>query len=798
MVKPSVKVHVVNRETGVYIHNYRKVAVKPVYTYSCIPQDQTDLPSWNQELILDASYLDIIDDDTLMLFELLDERPSLKMNSNNARKSLSKRIAWGYLVPVGSKGQVHIGMKEGWKKDDKINDKIDRRIERRRRKNDDDDGKDDSKNEMTVTIQDAPKTIDKSLRIQLYAVREDDGIIGYMQRRIMNWPSYSSSYNTAYPNGIPEVYIQWRRQNKVMLHDAALKFSIGPRNIETVVDFGGLPLVEATSADEVGQGSTHGGAIATILDVQNKGDTSKLRAAVMRRSRSHREPCVIPDKLLHRFDSGPEGAMVVAYSHSGHLLAVSGRSATLNAPLSDHNSSVSSNSVYCLKLFDTDLGTEVWCLNSAHHGVVYDIRWSKDDSYIVTCSGDGTSKIWDVECYMKMSFTAIHHGTPGKGIDGAMSPAIRHQPYLAHVLRTVPPLYVYCAIFQEYNVPTTTIDMTADVKDSYEKQRSELPRVITGSSDGRLRVWAGSKLLGTLRIGDDDDAPHDNRINSIVIDERTRYLISGDGDGEILMWRQDPKGWYQLLRKFRKDASLAPLKSVNLGALDKKHVVSGVMSMYMHPDRNKAQMTVLTSKPTSLRVYNMTTYKTLSQCHGIISHNEQTSGLCRAQISADGNYVVCGSSVNTSEDKFCLRVWETLSGNVESCNLSDIVFPYPVRSVSWHPKQHVIAVGMVGPGAAVAIYAAHREVAERAVARINALAAATVINNDEKEDIPSSNTSIASFNTQSTTQGKQITSSKVPPPKTPLAPIKENIKGMLNSKTKEILDKISQAKSEIQ
>lgn len=29
-----------------------------------------------------------------------------------------------------------------------------------------------------------------------------------------------------------------------------------------------------------------------------------------------------PDKLLHRLEVGPNGAMVVAFSHSGHLLAV--------------------------------------------------------------------------------------------------------------------------------------------------------------------------------------------------------------------------------------------------------------------------------------------------------------------------------------------------------------------------------------------------------------------------------------------------------------------------------------------
>ena len=144
------------------------------------------------------------------------------------------------------------------------------------------------------------------------------------------------------------------------------------------------------------------------------------------------------------------------------------------------------------------------------------------------------------------------------------------------------------------------------------------------------------------------------------------------------MWRTDPKGWYQLLRKFRKDPSAPNLKTTNFGALDKKHMVSGITSMIMHPDRNKAQMSVMTSKPSSLRVYNMTTYKVLSHCHGILN-SDNNNGLCRAQISADGNYVICGSTVNLSEDnKFCLKVWETQSGNVEPCLLSDIIFPYPI------------------------------------------------------------------------------------------------------------------------
>ncbi len=39
----------------------------------------------------------------------------------------------------------------------------------------------------------------------------------------------------------------------------------------------------------------------------------------------------------------------------------------------------------------------------------------------------------------------------------------------------------------------------------------------------------------------------------------------------------------------------------------------------------------------------------------------------------------------------------------------DFYFPYPVRSISWHPKQHVLAVATQGERAAVIIYVGSKE-----------------------------------------------------------------------------------------
>ena len=40
----------------------------------------------------------------------------------------------------------------------------------------------------------------------------------------------------------------------------------------------------------------------------------------MKRSRVSHEPCVVPDRLLHRLLPGPDGAMVVAFSHRFFIL----------------------------------------------------------------------------------------------------------------------------------------------------------------------------------------------------------------------------------------------------------------------------------------------------------------------------------------------------------------------------------------------------------------------------------------------------------------------------------------------
>jgi WD40 repeat protein len=259
---------------------------------------------------------------------------------------------------------------------------------------------------------------------------------------------------------------------------------------------------------------------------------------------------------------------------------------------------------YSITLFDTDLNEEVWVEDAAHHGPIYEIKWSRDDRYMLSCSGGGTCKVWDMlavsfRANNVMSFGALNaangNNTPGGGSNShhhpnqhysaaarailgevqqpltALQSASAKPPFLVHTLVASPPVFTYCAVFQDQarssftnTNSTTTLGAAASaaaaaVGDAAEDgsayaiasrnldATSTVPRIITGAADGKLRVWDGSQLKGYIVIahkdgdkgeeggggGDKDKnnkhegsvvdySPHDGHVNSLVIDERSR------------------------------------------------------------------------------------------------------------------------------------------------------------------------------------------------------------------------------------------------------------------------------------
>ena len=106
-------------------------------------------------------------------------------------------------------------------------------------------------------------------------------------------------------------------------------------------------------------------------------------------------------------------------------------------------------------------------------------------------------------------------------------------PKLLYTLRTSPPAFVYCGVFQETAPAASTLPPLTEKERLTEIEQATVPRVITGASDGRLRVYDGAEMVGYICVRDkdnaeaeEDDSPHEGQINSIVIDERSKYVLS--------------------------------------------------------------------------------------------------------------------------------------------------------------------------------------------------------------------------------------------------------------------------------
>lgn len=251
--------------------------------------------------------------------------------------------------------------------------------------------------------------------------------------------------------------------------------------------------------------------------------------------------------------------------------------------------SMDAGCVYSLRLYDTDSGTDVWSSLAAHNGIIYDITWSADDFYILTTSGDGTSKVWDVyalyvihqKSNVKRSVaigeSSVTTGVAGNIISPSKAPNIPDgntiggsivdsqvaeltPPSCILTMVASPPVYVYAGVFQDHSLKSMAAMLMAvnasspgsnlnggSIESLHNSMvgdhRPPPPRVITGSSDGKLRVWEGGSLLGYITIpsaattigsisprsaapgGAAEDPAHMDRVQVLVIDERTRSIL---------------------------------------------------------------------------------------------------------------------------------------------------------------------------------------------------------------------------------------------------------------------------------
>jgi WD40 repeat protein len=311
----------------------------------------------------------------------------------------------------------------------------------------------------------------------------------------------------------------------------------------------------------------------------------------------------------------------------------------------------------------------------------------------VTCSGDGTIKVWKVT---SSSDTNVEITTTKVTQYNSMR---NTKATLLYTLTASAPVYNYCMVFQTFdatfNRPTASgVDESkGEGKESDLKTQYKTPRLLSGSSDGRIRVWEQGNQIGALGAPDKKNPDFEPmahgtaRVQCLTIDQRSRYLLSGDSVGDILVWKLDVHGWYQSYRRFRQESVS---KNPAIKANDVKTTCSGIQSLYMHPNPLKGQVLVMNSAPTNLRVFSTSTYRAVSQCKGVnagIGNKLEgtNSSFSRAIMSPDGKFAVAGVY---SDGFYELRVWESNTGDVYPSMISGMFSPLSILSVFPKKRSH--------------------------------------------------------------------------------------------------------------
>ena len=209
-VKPFVKVHIVDIDTGHYIrpNAIGRISVPrsaPLLTrQAALRGTASDVPQWDEELCFPGlSFKDAVSPQNLILFEVLDDPPSLSfrkaqsMNSAREGGSLARTyttLAWAFLLPVGQR--VNVGYPKAKPDPEKQTEDV------------------------------RHSYYDMSLRLQLYQYKVDN-VVTCLQRVAKRWPAAESSQQKRkktktshrYPDNIPEVYLQYKRKHLEVVCD---------------------------------------------------------------------------------------------------------------------------------------------------------------------------------------------------------------------------------------------------------------------------------------------------------------------------------------------------------------------------------------------------------------------------------------------------------------------------------------------------------------------------------------------------------------------------------------------------
>ena len=377
------------------------------------------------------------------------------------------------------------------------------------------------------------------------------------------------------------------------------------------------------------------------------------------------ESSMLPNTEAFRFKSGPMGATSISFSHSGIALAAS---------------CADTNNVFRILIWSLvgDVDGPIARISRAHNEYVYSIAWSNEDDALLTCSSDGTAKVWELNQYTRAS-KLIRPMT------------LRH------------PCYVYSAEF-------------------HPNQSGKWPVVATGAYDGLVRLF--SRSSGELLVSLHPSPPpnlsssvskvlgiktpygvNSHSVNTLIFDSLGTRIYAGGSSGliyELLFDSsafQDDRPQLELSSPGKRvshlDRALRHLRTCD------EFVGESITHLSLHPSGGR-KLGVLTrgssgnksrSLPSRLSLLDIKSFLVSAELGpqgggGATGSAPKCKGEpARAAFSSDGAFALCGSEDGR------VYAWDAESGGLPN-QLGRLygLGGEMVYSLAWNPVLNMVAL----------------------------------------------------------------------------------------------------------
>lgn len=674
IIHPIVRIHTVDATTGRYLKqikspgrtNYHGRAsslqisspggdigadgtnipildVTPVSTAPCHLKGLSVAPTWNETSIVGIPYRSLLDPNVIILFEIVDVNhiQSTSQHHNQHADGVNG-LAWAYLRPVGVNGDVLIGTTKP--------------------------AMDTSTPEGTIINKSGKDIKQQSIQLQLYKYQALSALASYQARRRGIFPPPAPATSK-----VPAVYLQYLQKHWIY-HTSTLLVRITPvpQHDGSIVAIREKGLLCSSSISSKGSPCMTSGA---------KVPAARLQGG-LRMKRLETECYILPDCFLCRINPGAHGAMTIQFSPQGRLLAVAAVE-LLCHPIRLYDvtgmdegmlppgvfSAASAATAYGLQVDQSYEGALLVADLDGHHGMIYELRFTDDERYLLSASADALVKIWDL------------------GALAAVSILVRpkYSPRILCVFHEPSAQFFYAAIFvMKNNSATRAPPHCNQSKEDNSKNHPRIcPHVLTGSFNGAVAHWdpRTSQCQGLLgnRIA------HKGRVHCLESDRRSGRVFSADSNGIIFVWRCERDGNHP--------SDFTIIRKIEHRDFKNKPIVS----MMIRPRRRRIQLLVQ-AQASTLKLVDITTSQPVAHFKG----NLVRAGVIRAKFSPDGTYVLAGSEDGK------VYAWDTVSASPVPFLDGKLGYSAPLCDLSFHPKQHIMALTCFGGDHPVLVYCTNR------------------------------------------------------------------------------------------